>query len=78
MRNYRLLVLCDHCDRMHPTGSTLGLNDGLVSRPSPGPSSTNECPPLMTKLKRNAILCRESGKSVMLYDPGKLYIVPIP
>ena len=78
MRNYKLLVLCDHCERMHPTGSILGLNDDLCKQTIAKAFKNKRMPPVMNKLQRNAILCRESGRSVMLDDPGKLYIVPIP
>jgi hypothetical protein len=50
MRNYRLLVLCDHCDRMHPTGSTLGLNDGLGRQTIAKAFKNKRMPPMMSKL----------------------------
>jgi hypothetical protein len=32
MKSYRVLVLCDYCDRAHPTGITLDLDDDLSNK----------------------------------------------
>jgi hypothetical protein len=78
MKSYRVLVLCDYCDRAHPTGITLDLDDDLSNKQTVAEAFKDKrMPPVINKLQRNAILCRESGMSVMLTDPGKIYLVPI-
>jgi hypothetical protein len=75
--NYKVLVRCEFCDRIHATGLTVELSEGPEKKQTvAGFFRARPLPLTLSKLLRNAILCRESGKSVMLNDPANLYLVP--
>jgi hypothetical protein len=78
MSRYSIIVFCSYCDRTHPARLTITLKDGPTKKVTV--AEAYEHKPLgsnLAKLLRNAILCPESGNSVMLNDRDKVYLVPI-
>jgi hypothetical protein len=75
--NYKVLVYCDYCDRTHPTGLTVDLTKGPETSQTVAKFFRNKrLPKALSEIFRNAILCRESGKSVMLRDRANVHLIP--
>ena len=79
MARYNVLAFCSNCGRTHPARFTLTLKGGgPTKKATVAEAYKDKALPLnLAKLLKNAILCPESAKSVMLNDPGKVYLVPI-
>ena len=78
MTRYSILAFCSYCDRTHPARLTITLKDGPTKKVTVAEAyEHNPLPSNLTKLLRNAILCPESGNSVMLNDRNRVYLAPI-
>ena len=56
MMNYRVLVLCDYCGRVHQTGITLDLDDDLGNKQTVAKAFKDKrIPPVITKIQSERI-----------------------
>lgn len=77
MARYTLLILCSDCIRVHPTKIYLELDDGPTKRESIDKAYKEKpLPQSLAKLRRNSVLCPETGKHLMLDDTQQIYLVP--
>jgi hypothetical protein len=77
MAQYRILVFCTGCGRMHPARATFLLDDGPAEKATVADAYKDKPLPLeLVKLLKKDILCPELAISVMLEDANKVYLVP--
>jgi hypothetical protein len=77
MARYTLLILCSDCVRIHPTKIYLELDDGPTKRESIDKAYKEKpLPHSLAKLLRNAVLCPETGKHLMLDNTQQIYLLP--
>jgi hypothetical protein len=73
MAQYRILVFCTDCGRMHPARSTLLLDDGPIEKTTIADAYKNRPLPMeLVKLIKQDILCPELANPVMLDRKGVL------
>lgn len=74
MSTHKVHVFCGYCERTHSTGISVNLDDGPSKKLSIADIFKDQALPVrIQRLLRNAILCRESGKSVVLRDRTKVF-----
>jgi len=78
MAQYAVHFFCDECSQTHPTGISIGLDDGPSDKASIGDVyAGKELPPQIATLTNNKTNCPVTGKLTSQADNSQVFLVPV-